>query len=310
MTGVDGYVSSHLAGIIANEETILPEFLFLMLCQIDARLLTEGGYPSLKTSVIENIEIPLPPLSIQQQIVNEIEGYQKIIDGASMVVNNYKPHIAINPDWEMVEIKELCELVQYGLSEKMNTEGNGYKCFRMNELIEGLAFDNGKMKRSPINEKDFLKYKLEKGDLLFNRTNSFEHVGRTGIFNLVGDYCFASYLIRLKINRAKANPFFVNQFMNTDSFQKGIKLSASRAIGQANINAQSLQQYLIPLPSLEEQNEIVSRIEHEQQLVNASKQLITLYQQKIKNKIAEVWGEKKEPLAYEENNSLSLAAEE
>ena len=110
MMGVEGYVSSHLACIIANTEFVVPEFLYLMLCQIDAKSLTEGAYPSLKTSDIGDIEIPLPPLEIQEQIVKEIEGYQKIIDGAKMVVENYKPTISIKPEWEMVELGSVCEI--------------------------------------------------------------------------------------------------------------------------------------------------------------------------------------------------------
>ena len=127
-------------------------------------------------------------------------------------------------------------------------------------------------------------------DLLFNRTNSFEHVGRTGIFDLEGEYCFASYLIRLTIANGKADPFFVNAFMNSDSFQQGIKQFASRAIGQSNINAKSLSAYAIPLPPLATQQAIVAEIEAEQALVAANRELISRFEQKIQATLARVWG--------------------
>jgi len=180
----------------------------------------------------------------------------------------------------MVEIGNLCERIQYGLSVPLNTERSGFKTFRMNELVEGRCVDRGDMKCAEITADEFKKYRLTRGDILFNRTNSFEHVGRTGIFDLEGDYCFASYLIRLTIAADKADPFFVNAFMNSVSFQQGIKQFASRAIGQSNINAKSLADYPIPLPPLTTQRAIVAEIKAEQTLVAANRELID-----------RVWGE-------------------
>ena len=119
----------------------------------------------------------------------------------------------------------------------------------MNELVEGKCVDYGDMKCADISADIFEKYRLTRGDILFNRSSSFEHVGRTGIFDLDGMYCFASYLIRLSISQGSANPFYINAFMNTEIFQVGIKQYASRAIGQANINAKSLADYCIPYPT-------------------------------------------------------------
>ena len=235
------------------------------------------------------IEIPLPPLEVQQEIVVEIEGYQKVIDGARAVVENYRPHIHVDPEWPMVKLGELCERIQYGLSSPLNSERKGYKTFRMNELVEGKCVDYGSMKYADISAEVCEKYQLRRGDVLFNRTNSFEHVGRTGIFDLDGLYCFASYLIRLSVSENIADPFYVNAFMNTANFQAGIKKYASRAIGQSNINAKSLAAYLIPLPQLETQHAIVSEIQAEQSLVDANRQLIERFEKKIRDAIARVW---------------------
>ena len=177
----------------------------------------------------------------------------------------------------------MCERIQYGLSSPLNSERKGYKTFRMNELVEGKCVDYGSMKYADISAEVFEKYQLRRGDVLFNRTNSFEHVGRTGIFDLDGLYCFASYLIRLSVSENIADPFYVNAFMNTANFQAGIKKYASRAIGQSNINAKSLAAYLIPLPQLETQHAIVSEIQAEQSLVDANRQLIERFEKKIRD---------------------------
>ena len=246
---------------------------------------------NLDIKAFKNLGIPLPPLEVQQEIVAEIEGYQKVIDGARAVVDNYRPHIAIDPEWPMVELGEVCERLQYGLSARLNTEKIGYKTFRMNELLDGRCVDSGNMKYIDISAEEFAKYRLVPGDILFNRTNSFEHVGRTGIFDLDGDYCFASYLIRLSVSEDAANTFYVNAFMNTESFQTGIKQYATRAIGQSNINAKSLAAYRIPVPPLATQNRIVAELEAEQTTVDANCDLIARFEKKITAAVGRVWGE-------------------
>jgi len=255
-----------------------------------AALMRGAANVSMKPEDLAQFQIPLPPLDVQQEIVAEIEGYQKVINGARAVLDNYRPHIPIHPDWPRVNLGEVCERIQYGLSIPLNTVSSGFKTFRMNEIVEGKCVDRGDMKCSEISIDEFEKYRLTRGDILFNRTNSFEHVGRTGIFDLKGDYCFASYLIRLTIADGKADPFFVNAFMNSESFQQGVKQFATRAIGQSNINAKSLAAYPIPLPPLATQRAIVAEIEAEQALVAANRELIARFEQKIQATLARVWG--------------------
>ena len=85
------------------------------------------GQAGINTKSLSEFQIPLPPLDVQQEIVAEIEGYQKVIDGARAVVENYRPHIHVEPDWPMVELGELCTLYsgQHVKKEDYNTNGNG-----------------------------------------------------------------------------------------------------------------------------------------------------------------------------------------
>lgn len=146
---------------------------------------------------------------------------------------------------------------QYGLSGPMNQSGKGFKIFRMGEVQDGRLIDTGQMKYTDITPKEFHQYKLLNGDILFNRTNSFELVGKTGMFALDGDYCFASYLVRLNLDRRIVLPNFLNYLMNSDPFQQSVKKKASRSINQANINATILANEQISFPSLPEQQRIV-----------------------------------------------------
>lgn len=160
--------------------------------------------------------------------------------------------------WVTTTLREVAK-TQYGLSEGMNEAGDGFKIFRMGEVQGGRLIDTGRMKRAAISTAEFERYALRKGDVLFNRTNSFELVGKTGIFDLDGEYCFASYLVRLTVNRDRLLPEFLNYFMNSAAFQASVKAKASRSINQANINASILANETVRMPeSLEEQRRLVA----------------------------------------------------
>jgi type I restriction enzyme S subunit len=107
----------------------------------------------------------------------------------------------------------------------------------------------------------FAKVRVDRQDILFNRTNSLELVGRTAIFNLDGDFAFASYLIRLRTDAARIRPFFLNHYFNWDETQVRLKSIATRAVSQSNISATRLRGFPVPVPSPEEQDKIVTRID-------------------------------------------------
>jgi type I restriction enzyme M protein len=168
---------------------------------------------------------------------------------------------------------------QYGLSEKMNGDRLGYKIFRMGEVQGGRLIDTGEMQYADITQEEFRKYKLRSGDVLFNRTNSYELVGKTGIFDIAGDYCFASYLVKLEADRNAVTPEFLNYFMNSSVFQESVKQKASRSINQANINAKILSNEPIFLPrTVSDQVAIVRKLDD---LSSLTQRLQGIYQAKL-----------------------------
>ena len=159
---------------------------------------------------------------------------------------------------------------EYGLSIAMNTEGKGYGILRMDNLQGGFAFDDD-LKYAPINEKVFDKYKLQKDDFLFNRVNSEEFVGRTGIYKLSGNHVFASYLVRCQTKENELLPDYLNIFLNTKYGILSIRRMSRRAVNQANVNAQELKAIKIPLPPLRFQEEIRNLLEKSHELFEKSK---------------------------------------
>ncbi len=237
---------------------------------------------------LKDKRIPLPPLSVQEEIVAEIEGYQKIIDGAKMVVENYKPKIDIDPEWEMVELGSITNKFQYGSSKKSLQIGK-IPCLRMGNIQHG-EIDWNDLKFAPEDE-EFDKYTLKVNDVLFNRTNSPVHVGKTGIYRGEREAVFAGYLIRIQYQKEKILGQYLNYCLNTNEAKDFCQRVKTDGINQSNINAKILATFMLPLPSIEIQGQIVTQIEEEQGLVNANKKLIEIFEQKIKDRIGRVWGE-------------------
>jgi type I restriction-modification system DNA methylase subunit/restriction endonuclease S subunit len=265
-------VDSHVS-IFRPNDKILPKFALYSLGRIGFKALESladgaSGQIELTLTTIGEIQIPLPPLDIQQQIVTECEAVdtetttaQATIDKARQGIENLVEAVYTSSAFR-IEIDKLALAVQYGLSEKMNEAGIGYKIFRMNEIIQGRMADNGAMKYLDISAEEFAKYRLNKGDLLFNRTNgSIDHVGKTGMFDLDGDYCFASYLIRVVPDTKKVLPLFLNLTMNSKAFRQEAISMAVRSAGQNNINATKMRNIKVPVPPLAEQKRFVAEVE-------------------------------------------------
>ena len=158
--------------------------------------------------------------------------------------------------WEVLPLGDLLIIAQYGMSVKGDSEGN-YPILRMANQADGRIVAN-KLQFVEISEAEFAKFKVEWGDILFNRTNSFDLVGRTAIHDLDGDYVFASYLIRVRTDGERLNPFFLNLDFNRDETQAHLKSIATRAVSQSNISATRLKGFHIPLPRLADQEEILA----------------------------------------------------
>lgn len=269
------------------------DFLFYQLLHLQPVISGKQGavFASINKSEIEALPLAFAPLREQQRIVGILdEAFDGIATAKVNAEKNLRNARAIFEShvnavftqeaeaWAQRRLGDVAD-TQYGLSESMNEEGKGYKIFRMGEVQEGRLIDTGRMKYADISQEEFQKYKLRLGDVLFNRTNSFALVGKTGIFEVEGDYCFASYLVRLVLKPSVMIPAFLNYFMNSELFQVSVKAKASRSINQANINATILSNESVRFPeSLQEQRSIVDRLAS---LRAETQRLESIYQRKL-----------------------------
>ncbi len=189
----------------------------------------------------------------------------------------YQPEYFIDfSKGKWLPIGEALEVCQYGISQAMNEDGIGYPILRMDDIKDAYLVDD-EIKYVEIADSIFNQYKLLVNDVLFNRVNSEEFVGRTGIFKIGVNFVFASYLIRLRIRQdANILPDYLNIFLNSSYGLKQIRKFRRRAVNQANVNAEELKQIKISILPPEVQEEISKLANESWEQIKQSK---SFYQQ-------------------------------
>jgi len=282
--------SNHITRIRVGDQ-VMPQYIALVLQSmfengIFLRMCNKWvGQAAINAKTLGGLSIPLPPLTVQEEIVAEIESYQKIIDGARQVVENYKPTIKIDPAWESVELGSVASL-KYGFTDTARETGDA-RFIRITDITpDGLLSENNP-KYIDLNgeNKDYL---LNKGDIVVARTGAT--YGKTALFEKDYPAVFASFLIKVILPQDLIRNEYYWIFAQTEEYWKQARSLVSGG-AQPQFNANAISRVMVPVPSLGEQNRIVNQVRVELGIVEQNKRLIEIFQQKIKDKIAEVWGE-------------------
>lgn len=186
--------------------------------------------------------------------------------------------------YSSVDLGAILENVQYGTSEKANTAGQGVPVLRMNNIVDGLL-DFAHVKHVLLPEAEVERLLLRDGDILFNRTNSKELVGKCAVFHGQGRYVFASYLIRAQASPAKGDPDFIAQVVNSSIGREQINALSRQIIGQANVNSEELRSLRIPLPPLNVQKEITGEVCEARQMIARERDAAAELSQRIVRQI-------------------------
>ena len=204
--------------------------------------------------------IPYPSLSKQVEIATTLDKLSKIIKVRQQelqlmddlirarFVEMFGDPIKNPKGWEVVTIGDIATEVKYGTS-KPAVEGGKYPYLRMNNLTSDGHLDLNDLKYIDIPNDEIEKCVVRKGDVLFNRTNSIELVGKTAVFDLPDDMVIAGYIIRVRLNE-KILPEVLSQYMNLEALKDILRSMAKGAVNQANINAQELQSIKVYIPDM------------------------------------------------------------
>jgi len=238
-------------------------------------LATGGTFKELSKTAFGNLEIPLLPIENQIKIVEELDGYQKIIDGCRLVVENYKPSIDIDQSWETVELKEIAEVIS----------GQSPPSSSYNESKNGLPFYQGKTEYGDIYLKDTDSYTSEvtkiskKNDIIMSvrapvgpvNLNPFEKI------------CIGRGLCAIRPKNIYDLEFIFN-YLKVDGVVKGLMGTTYESI-----NRDEILKIKIPNPDKKNKDKIINQILEERKIIEGNKKIIVKFSKKISNTINKIW---------------------
>ena len=224
-----------------------------------------SSQPNLSAASVKNFNIYLPNYEKQKEISRILDKAQQLIDKRKEQIEALDELVkskfidmfgspATNPKgWKVTTIGNITTDVRYGTS-KPAVEGGKYPYLRMNNITYNGYLDLDNLKYIDIEDDELEKCIVRKGDVLFNRTNSAELIGKTCVFDLEEPMIIAGYIIRVRLIN-EVLPIYLSMFLNSDFGKELLRGMAKGAVNQANINAQELKSIKIASPPIEFQNQ-------------------------------------------------------
>ena len=218
-------------------------------------------------SHLKQMYMPIMNINIQNEVISILDKVQTIIENAkkeltaldnlikARFVEMFGDPITNPKRWEVVSIGDIVTDVHYGTS-KPAVEGGKYPYLRMNNLTFDGHLDLADLKYIDIPDEELEKCVVRKGDVLFNRTNSVELVGKTVTFDMEQKMVIAGYIVRVRLNE-RMLPEVLSQYLNLEALKALLRNMAKGAVNQANINAQELQRIRIYVPDIDSQQRFV-----------------------------------------------------
>ncbi len=246
---------------------------------------TGGTYKEVSKGAFESLSIPLPPISVQERIVAELDSYQKIIDGSRQVVDNWKPHIDIDPDWNVVKMKD----VSFINPDSANPS-ELYSDWFM--YIDIASIDNetnalSQVNRIPTSEAPSRARRIVKPkDVIISTVRP--NLKAFYYFDQVPERAIVSTGFAVLRAKDHINPKYLYYMVLSDYLLNQMIASMGKG-SYPSINQNDVRGLDIPMPDLQTQQAIVERIDNEQELISSARQLIALYELKIKKQIDKLW---------------------
>lgn len=270
--------------IMEPTDEMLPKYYYYVLKSIEIKNL---GY-SRHFKELKEKKFPLPPLEVQKDIIAELESYQKIIDGAKQIADNYKPTIRVDSSWQTIEIEKLCDLMTggtpkstikeyYGGKIKWLVSGDIHKghIYNCNNRITQLGLENSNAKYLPVNS------------VLIALNGQGKTRGSVALLKIKAT-CNQSIVSM----NAKDNMQLLSEYLYVvlkSMYQQIRNITGDNQ--RSGLNMQIIKKIKIPLAPIKEQRRIVSAITDEQKIINQNKKLIETYEKRIEDRISAVWSE-------------------
>ena len=254
-----------------SEEVDLKYLYYYLLNRGLDDVITGSAQPQIVRQSLTKVYVEYPELNEQKEIVSSLNKVEQLIFLRKQQLSKLDELVKsrfielfgdqrTNPfGWDMVTIGDIATEVRYGTSRPA-VEGGKYPYLRMNNLTYEGYLDLTDLKYIDIPDNEIEKCVVRNGDVLFNRTNSIELVGKTCVYNLDYDMIIAGYIIRVRIDD-RMLPVVLSSYLNSTVLKEQLRSMAKGAVNQANINAQELQSIPIYLPPIDLQHEFVAFVE-------------------------------------------------
>lgn len=274
-----------------DESRLLTKFVYYVLKGKQDEIYkfqSGGGQPHVYPKDLILFKIPFPPLEIQERIVGEIERYQNIIDGAKKIIESYKPSFKIDIKWEVVELGKILDISRGGsprpIQEYLTDSPNGINWIKIGDTKNTSKYiyeTKEKIKLEGVKKSRLVK----EGDFILSNSMSF---GRPYIMKTTG--CIHDGWLLLRIKNEKITQDYLYYILSSDLIYTKFKNSATGS-SVNNLNIDLVKKISIPLPPITIQENIVNVIMKEEKLIDSNNKLIEIFENKIQDKITEVWGE-------------------
>ncbi len=274
--------------VIKDFGSIDPYYVAYMMTKLVEQMesLASGGtFKEISKTNFSTLKLPLPPLEVQQEIVAELDSYQKIIDGAKQVVENYIPTIQIVPSWERVELGEIAE-ISTGTTPSTDRADYyvGSHAFIKTAEINNCIIRKAETLLSDNAVKDYNLKVLPDGTVLMAMYGQGKTRGQVALLEIPASITQNAAAIQTKEN---VDPKYLYYYL-LGQYEYLRKAGIEGHISHLNLGF--VKKLKIYVPAIDEQKKLVAQIEEEQKFIDGNKKLIEIFDQKIKDKIAEVWG--------------------
>lgn len=299
--------AGYLIRFRADPGKVMPEFLGAFLqgnaywTQIEATKRV-AAQPNVNAQELAQLRIPLPPLDEQRRIVdilNHAASIRRLRDEAKAKAREIIPALfvemfgdpATNPKgWEVRTVGDVLSAADYGTSQKATDAPPGIPVLRMGNVSASGKLQLDNLKYIDMDEEEASKLRLQSGDILFNRTNSKDLVGKTGLWDGRFDAIAASYFIRLRTKPSVMSPTYFWAFFNGKFMKRRLFETARGAIGQSNINTKELRAFAIAVPPLPLQQEFAERVAEVEGISTLNDKAVMAAEQLAQSLMSQVFG--------------------
>lgn len=289
-------LNQHIFKVVPHAE-VDDSFLYYALQHVLTELKTHGStMKHITKEVLDTQKIPLPPLAVQERIVEvlqQADAIRRKRAEARRLADQILPALfldmfgdpATNPKaWPMTSLDAVLTLMKNGTTADQNTKGKGYPVSRI-ETISYETIDSSRVRWVDLDDKQFDKWRMKPGDILFSHINSIEHIAKTALY--LGDPSVLIHgmnLLLLRPNQQKCLPVFLHAFLKTPTTRDTFRKIAKPAVNQASLNQKDLKSLQIPLPPLDEQKrfvyaaeEIQAQMEKQTTSVNEAEGIFSMF---------------------------------